>query len=545
MLRIGRLIVLLSAGLGIIGCSERQEVDLMLYGAKVYTASEPPFTKDAVLVDDGVILAMGDRDSLLKFYSPLEERDLSGKFIYPGFNDAHAHFHGYSLLQLQIDLRGTKSFDEVVQRTRLFAEATGLDFIEGRGWDQNDWQIKEFPNKRVLDSLFPETPILLKRVDGHAAIANQAALDYAGVTDTTYVLGGVFMKENGEPTGILIDNAVDEVILPKPDQDEQRKAVLWAQDSLFSYGITSVTDAGIEVEAILLFGQMMEAGELKLRINAMVADYPEEWAEYWEGGPFEQDRLNVQCFKIYLDGALGSRGALLLEPYSDDPGNYGLMLKDTAYFRQAAEKLRDKGWQLAVHAIGDSANRYALDLFADVLGDSSEYFRWRIEHAQIVNQADQPRFGEAGVIASVQPTHATSDMYWAGERIGQERLSDAYAFRNILKKSGMLVFGTDFPVEHISPFETFRAAVFRQDTAGFPPGGFQPDQRLDPLLVLKAMTAWPAYASFEEDLKGKLEPGMYADFVVMDEDLMNLTNEDFNRLKVFQTWINGEMVYQR
>lgn len=526
-------------------CKERLPADTIIYNATIYTASQPPVIKGAIALKDGKILQVASGDSILDLYEGAEMIDLDGKFIYPGFNDGHAHFHGYSLLQLQVDLRGSSSYKDVLKRTMLFSEVSQLEFIEGRGWDQNDWVQKEFPTKDALDSLFPVTPVLLKRVDGHAAIANQAALDYAGVTPETTVLGGILLKRGGELTGLLIDNAVDLVILPKPELDEQREAVLWAQDSLLKYGITSVTDAGIEKFAIDMFADLQEEGALKIRINAMVADYPDQWVHYLEEGPILGDRLQVICFKIYMDGALGSRGALLLEPYTDDPENYGLLLHDTAHFADAARKLKEYGWQMAVHAIGDSANHYALNLYEKILGPSVVDHRWRIEHAQIVTEQDKPRFGQLGVLASVQPTHATSDMYWAKERLGKDRMATTYAYADLLDGAQMLVFGTDFPVEHISPFNTFRAAVYRQDTAGYPPGGFMPSQSIDPFTTLKAMTLWPAYASFEEKVKGSLEPGKFADLVVLEQDLMKADAESIKSIEVFQTWINGEKVFQR
>ncbi len=529
----------------IAACQPKLEVDTILYGAGIYTAVHPERIADAVVIDDGRIVAIGHSDSLFRKYQAIDKINLKGKFIYPGFNDGHAHFHGYSLLQLQVDLRGTASFQDVLSRTILFAEVSGLEFIEGRGWDQNDWSNKEFPTKEAIDSLFLNTPVLLKRVDGHAAIANQAALDYAGVTPETTVQGGVLHKEKGELTGLLIDNAVDLVVLPKPAIAEQQKAVLWAQDSLLKYGITSVTDAGIKHTAIEMFRQLQEDSLLKIRINAMVADYPEQWEHYLKDGPIKGERLQVICFKVYMDGALGSRGALLLEPYSDDTANNGLLLHDPDHFFNAAKKLKEHNWQLAIHAIGDSANRYALDLFEQIQGREGGDHRWRIEHAQIVAEEDKSRFIELGVLPSVQPTHATSDMYWAEERLGAGRMHETYAFKDLMGAEEKIVFGTDFPVEHISPFKTFRAAVFRQDTAGYPPGGFLPSQKLGRYTSLRAMTYWPAYASFEEQQKGSLEPGKYADLVILDHDLMSVPRDSIDKIRVYQTWINGEKLYQR
>ena len=293
-------------------CTEKLEVDTILNGAMVYSNAKANFTQYSIAISNGKIAAVGPEDSINKHFSAAQQQELEGKFIYPGFNDAHAHFHGYSLLQLQVDLRGTASYEDVLERTSFFAEVSGLEYIEGRGWDQNDWEVKEFPSKAELDRIFPDKPVLLKRVDGHAAIANQAALDYAGITTETIVVGGLILQEEGALTGLLIDNAVDLVILPKPDKSELRKAVLWAQDSMFRYGITSVTDAGIKSEDIDLFQEMESSGDLKLRINAMIADYPEEWDRFLEEGPFKGDRLQAICFKIYMDGAMGSQGSPLI-----------------------------------------------------------------------------------------------------------------------------------------------------------------------------------------------------------------------------------------
>ncbi|MDZ7847790.1 MAG: amidohydrolase [Owenweeksia sp.] len=471
----------------------------------IYTLDSSFSQVEAMAVKDGKVVAIGSSEALRHSYRAPQELNLKGQVVYPGFNDAHAHFYGYAQSLIQVNLVGTRSYQEVLNRTQAFAKEHQPKFISGRGSDQTDWGTVQFPHRKALDSLFPKTPVLLKRIDGHAALANQAALDFAGIKADTSVPGGVLMKQNGRLTGVLIDRAVDLVQFPETPTTKKSQAIRWAQDSLLKYGLTSVTDAGLNLEQIQLIEKLQEAGQLRLRINAMVSDTPELLEHFLERGMIKNDRLKVQCFKFYLDGALGSRGALMLRPYADDSLNYGLSLTGEAHFKEALASLKTARWQAAVHAIGDSANRQVLNLYKEILGDATKMdHRWRVEHAQVVHEDDVARFGEIGAIPSVQPTHATSDMYWAEQRLGAAGMEEAYPYKDLLAAAGVLPLGTDFPVEDIDPRKTFRAAVFRQDSASFPVGGFRPEQRLTREQTIRGMTIWGAYASFEEEQKGSL-----------------------------------------
>lgn len=526
-------------------CQQRSPADLLVYNGKIYTMDTAFSTVEAMAITGGKVVASGPSEYILKNFEAADSLDLEGKFVYPGFNDAHTHFYWYAIGLDELDLVGTRSYDEVLQKLQEYAKSRNPDFINGRGWDQNDWGQTDFPTNEQLNKLFPETPVMLRRVDGHAALVNEAAMRYAGISPDTSLNGGKLLKREGKFTGILIDNAVDLIEAPAPSKEQGRKALLRGQDSLFKYGITSVTDAGLTRREIDLFEEMYDSGELKLRTNILVSDKPELLDYYLDRGMITGDFLTVRGFKFYLDGALGSRGALLLKPYSDDTANNGLMLSSRGHFVKAAKRLKEAGWQMAVHAIGDSANRLVLGVYGEVLGDTLRGHRWRVEHAQIVDPTDITSYGELSVIPSVQPTHATSDMYWAEERLGKERMKGAYAYRSLLQQNDLILLGTDFPVEDIDPRTTFVAAVFRQDSAGNPSGGFLPDEKLSREQALRGMTQWPAYGSFQEDFKGKLLPGMAADFVIVDTDLINASLQDALSAKVLKTFLNGQGVYSR
>ncbi|MBU2045509.1 MAG: amidohydrolase, partial [Bacteroidetes bacterium] len=472
--------------------------------------------------------------------------DAQGKAVYPGFIDAHAHFLRYGQGLQNVNLVGTKSWKEILEKVKAFADKNPEGWIIGRGWDQNDWSIKEFPDKVLLDSLFKNRPVMLSRVDGHAVIVNQVALDSAGVVEGQKLVGGEIEVKNGKLTGILIDNAVDLVSakIPAFTRSQTEKGLIAAANNCFAVGLTTIDDCGIDFEDAMLIDSLQKKGDLKMRLYVMLSDAEKNYKFLFEKGKIKTDFLNIRAFKVYGDGALGSRGACLLQPYADMPGHTGFLLSDPQHFKDVAQKIHDHGFQMCTHAIGDSANRTILKIYASVLKGKNDE-RWRIEHAQIINPNDIKLFGENNIIPSVQPTHATSDMYWAGDRLGKERLKSAYAYLELLKQNNWLPLGTDFPVEDINPMYTFSSAVTRQDLNHFPKNGFQKENALSREQALRGMTIWAAKSNFEENEKGSLEVGKFADFVILEEDLMTAPNESLGKIKVSQTYIAGKNVYKK
>lgn len=526
-------------------CQTSQKADLILHNAVIYTVDKDFSIEEAVAIKDGKILATGMSDEILQGYNSEKIIDAGGKTVYPGFIDGHCHYYGYGLGLIQhADLTGTASFDEIIQILQNFHEKHPYIWIVGRGWDQNDWEIKEFPDNELLDKLFPENPVMLTRVDGHAVLANSEALRRAGITAETKIPGGDVVVKNGKMTGILIDNAIDtlKAVIPDPKNEQITDALLDAQEECFAVGLTSVVDAGLDIEVIDLIDSLQKDGKLKMRINAMVTPAKENLDIVFERGPYHTDHLRVNSLKFYADGALGSRGALLLEPYTDDPGNSGLLLAELDYFREMFSNAYKNGFQVNTHCIGDSACRIMLELYGENLKGKNDR-RWRIEHAQIVHPDDLSLFKKYSVIPSIQSTHATSDMYWADERLGEERIKTAYAFKDLLETNGWVVNGTDFPVEDIKPLYTFYASVARKDLKGWPENGFQKENALSREETLRSMTIWAAKGSFEEDIKGSLEPGKFADFVILEKDIMKIPEEQIPDVKVLATYSGGEKVY--
>ncbi len=522
---------------------KQQQADLLVYNGNVYTVDSTFSKADAFAIKDGKFLAIGTSGELQKKYVFKDKIDAKGKTVIPGLIDAHAHFYRMGLQKQTVDLMGTKSFDEVVQRIVEFQKEKQSNFITGRGWDQNDWKVKEFPNKRKLDSLFPETPIAITRVDGHALLANQAALDKAGVTVNSRAEGGAIEVENGELTGILIDNPMSFIYdaMDEPSKKEQIAALLEAQKICFSYGLTTVVDAGIDRNTIELIDSLNNSGDLKIRLYTMISNTPSNLDFYLEKEPYKTDLLNVRSVKFYGDGALGSRGAALKEPYSDKTNHYGALLSSVADFKKTAERIAASPYQMNTHAIGDSANRVVLQTYDALLKDKGDR-RWRVEHSQVIDSADFKYFSK-NIIPSVQPTHATSDMYWAEERLGPDRIEGAYAFKKLLDQAGIVALGTDFPVEDVNPFYTFYAAVARKDLQNFPESGYKMDQALSRVETLKGMTIWAAYANFEEKEKGSIEPGKFADFIILDKNIMEIEAKEIPKMKVNSTYVNGNKVY--
>lgn len=528
------------------GCKQKQKADLVIYGATVYTADSGFSVKQAMAVKEGKIIATGSNDEILNSYEAAVTENAAGKFIYPGFIDAHCHFTGYATDLWKCDVTRTTSFDEVLDKCKAYAATATTTWLYARGWDQNDWAVKEFPGKQELDSLFPARPVFLKRVDGHVALVNQRALDMAGVTASTTIEGGIVEVKNGKPTGILFDKAMDlvENKIPLIADELAQQYYMQVQDSCFQYGITGVHDCGVSEHTIELVDAAQKSGKLQMKIFALLTDSVHYFDRWIKRGIYKTPMLHVGGFKVYADGALGSRGACLLHPYADKPGWSGFMLSSKEYVQTTAKKLAATDFQMCTHAIGDSAGREMLTLYGEVLKGKNNR-RWRIEHAQVINESDFSLFEEYSIIPSVQPTHATSDMYWAAERLGQARLKYAYAYKKLLVQNGWIALGTDFPVEDINPFKTFYAAVERKDTKGYPSGGFQPENALSRREALMGMTAWAAKAAFEEKEKGSLETGKAADFFICDKDLLSIQPGEIVNTKVLSTFVNGKKVFAR
>ena len=514
----------------------------------------------AIAIKDGRIVEVGpDRAILNKYYAP-KKVDLKTSVIYPGFMDAHAHFMGYAMGLSSANLVGTVSWEDVLNRVEAHIEAQQLPpgaWVVGRGWDQNDWDTADgspadFPSRfDQLEARFGEHPVLLWRVDGHAVISTGLALEAAGFDTSTRLLGGVLLKSafksgsEDQLSGLLIDRAADSLQSCVPALDSLRRIglILEAQENILAVGLTHITDAGLHRNEIELLEALHAEGRLKLRIEAMVADTPEGLDYYLDQGVIVGDRLQVKSFKFYMDGSLGSRGAALISPYADQLGHSGYLLQSPVEFGVKLERLHAAGFQAATHCIGDSAVRTTLTLYKDVLGGVNDR-RWRIEHAQVVHPDDVSRFADATVIPSVQPTHATSDMYWAGQRLGRNRVRRAYIYKDLQSQLGILPLGTDFPVEDIAPLKTFRAATMRTDAEGNPAGGFQPENALDRRSALLGMTQWPALACFRERDLGRIASGYWADFTVLDRNLLRMPTDELASTRVLQTWIAGEQLYK-
>jgi len=536
---------ILTAGM-LYSCTIKEKADLLIYNATIYTVDSTFTTAEAMTVRDGKILATGTTADLELAFDSKEKIDAQGKFIYPGFIDAHAHFVGYGLSLENVNLVGTNSWGEVIQDLLSFAVDHPNGWLKGRGWDQNDWPSKEFPTNEKLNELFPDRPIILTRIDGHAAIANQKALELAGIHAGDTITGGTIQVIDGKLTGILVDNATRLVSskIPEADVAQIQRALLAAQKNCFAVGLTTIDDCGLDYDAVELIRNLQEEGDFKMRMYVMLSDKKEniDWLE--KNGIIKTDKLNVRSIKVYADGALGSRGACLLQPYADKPDEYGFLLSNPAHFDSVASRIHQQGWQMCTHAIGDSGNRTMLKIYAKYLQGKND-LRWRIEHAQVVEQNDFTLFRDNAIIPSVQPTHATSDMYWAADRIGNQRVKGAYAYKQLLLQNGWLPLGTDFPVEDISPFKTFYAAVVRKDAKGWPEKGYQMENALTREETLRGMTIWAAKANFEENEKGSLEKGKFADFIILDQDIMKEAPDKLLSIKVLKTFLSGEIVFQK
>jgi predicted amidohydrolase YtcJ len=539
-----RTITLFLALFSLISCDQKNKisVDTIITDATIYSVNNSFEEFSAMAIDKGKIVAIGTNGDISKQYESKNTIDGDGKFIYPGLIDAHCHFYSYGLSLQEVDLRGTKSMAEIVARLQAFQKDKNPKFIVGNGWDQNDWQVKKYPSKADLDIAFPDIPVVLNRVDGHAIIVNSKALQVAGITKNTNADGGQIEIANGEPTGILVDNPMELVfkIIPKPSRKIQIAALLDAEKVMFDYGLTTVNDAGLDPDIIHLMDSLQKAKLMKLNVYAMVTANQKNIDLYLKKGIYKTDNLNVRSFKMYGDGALGSRGACMHKPYSDKPDQYGALLASVPQLGGVARQIAASNFQLNTHAIGDSANTVILKIYSKVLAGTKDR-RWKIEHAQVLREADFDYF-KFGIIPSVQPTHATSDMYWAEDRLGKERLKNAYAYKKLLQKAGIVALGTDFPVEEVNPMLTFHAAVARKDSKEYPKGGFQMENALTRAETLRGMTIWAAFSNFEEIEKGSLEVGKWADFVMYDQDLMKVEENKIVKMKPTNTYLKGQKV---
>lgn len=528
-------------------CKQKEyNADLIVKNALVYTVDSTFSTANAFVVSSGKIVAVGNIDTLEKKYLAHEVIDAGGKAVYPGFIDAHAHFMEYGMGLQNANLVGLKSWEATLDTVKSYAAHKTEGWIVGAGWDQNTWTNKSFPNKAKLDSLFPVRPVILSRIDGHAAIVNQAALNIAGVKPGQKIIGGEVETVNGKLTGILVDNAVGIVTrkIPEPTEQMVQSGLLAAQKNCFEVGLTTVDDCGVPYQLVNVIASLQHKGDLKMRLYLMLADQQENYEYLFKRGAYKTPGLNVRSFKVYADGALGSRGACLLHPYSDQKNWSGFLLSSKAHFEEVAKMIAAKGFQMCTHAIGDSANRVMLKIYAENLKGKNDK-RWRIEHAQIIAPEDVKMFGDNNIIPSVQPTHATSDMTWAVKRLGAERLKSGYAYKNLMKQNGWIPLGTDFPVENINPMYTFYAATERKNLQGQPESGFQMNNALSRTEALRGMTIWAAKANFEEKEKGSIEVGKYADFVILDHDIMKAKGSELPNVKVLKTYINGVKVYEK
>lgn len=524
--------------------SAQKNADLIIKNAKIYTVNKNFDVAEAMAVSEGKILAVGKNAEILKKFKSKNIQNLQGKTVFPGFIDAHCHFTGYATDKWKCELWGTKSWDEVISRITEYSKNAPMEWIYGRSWDQNDWPVKEFPNKEKLDQLFPNRPVYLKRIDGHAAIANQKALDIAGIDLNTKLNGGEVEKKNGKLTGVLIDNAMllVEKHLPQISDEMAINYFGELQKECFSYGLTSLHDCGNTEHTLSLLEKAQSQNKLQMKIFALLEDNPNYYDRWVKKGRYTNKNVTVGGFKVYSDGALGSRGACLIHDYSDKKDWKGFLLSERKHFENLAKKLKNSNLQMCTHAIGDSANRTILQIYGDVLGIKNNR-RWRIEHAQIVDKNDFNLFAKYSIIPSVQPTHATSDMYWAEERLGKERLKYSYAYEDLLKQNGWLPLGTDFPVEEINPFKTFFAAVARKDSKNFPANGFQKENALTRQQTIRGMTIWAAKAAFQENELGSLEVGKSADFIILNQDLMTVPETEILNTKVLETYSNGKAVF--
>lgn len=555
MLRALSRISLLALAVGTASAQSRVvTADLILTNGRIYTVDDTRPVVEAVAVAGGKVLFAGNAAGALALKNAgTKVVDLGGRTVIPGMVDAHGHVAGLGDALHIVDLTGTSSYDEVVARVAERARKIPKgQWVLGRGWDQNDWGDTRFPTHDKMTAAVPDHPVYIVRVDGHAGLANLKALQTANVTAATQDSTGGHIERaaDGSPAGVFVDNAQGLVrrAIPRQTRDEVKTSIVDAVKEAQRWGLTGVHDAGADATDLDVYEELAKAGQLKFRLYAMISDQAATIDAWFKRGPLVggyNGSLWVRSIKLYSDGALGSRGAALLEPYSDDPRNIGLLVSAPAHIQDVSTRALRAGFQVNTHAIGDRGNRLVLDAYEAALkvAPAADH-RFRVEHAQILHYDDVPRFAALGVIPSMQASHQTSDMYWAGTRLGPVRLLGAYAWRSLLNTGVVVPNGSDFPVEQVNPLISFHSAVSRQDARDWPPDGWYPSERMTRDEALRSMTLWPAYAAFQEDVLGSLTPGKFADFVVLDQDIMRCPPELLLKTKVLSTWVGGEKVYE-
>ncbi|MFN0097529.1 MAG: amidohydrolase [Gemmatimonadaceae bacterium] len=535
--------------------AQQQPADLVVLNGRIYTSDGARPVVDAMAIRGGRVVFVGDRAGARALIgSGTQTLDLDGRTVIPGMTDAHAHVAGLGSSLRNVDLVGTTSYAQVIERVVERAKSTPKgEWIVGRGWDQNDWGDTRWPSQAELSRAVPDHPVFLERVDGHAGLVNALAFQRANVTSATKdPSGGQIIRDaQGNPDGVLVDNAqgLVERSIPGPTRAQVKENIKAAIAEMHRWGLTGVHDAGTSAQVLELYEELGRENALNIRLYAMISDHAPTIDAWLKRGPqsgLHNGMLWVRSIKLYQDGALGSRGAALLEPYSDDPKTNGLLVSAPAHIKDVATKALRAGFQVNTHAIGDRGNRLVLDSYAEVLNAKpTADHRFRVEHAQILHSDDIPRFAELGVIPSMQASHQSSDMYWAGNRLGETRLRGAYAWRSLLESGVIIPNGSDFPVEYVNPLISFKASVTRQDARNWPAGGWYPEQKMTREEGLKSMTLWPAYAAFQENELGSLAAGKRADFVVLNQDILRVPDAVLSESKVLSTWVGGVKVYER
>ena len=517
-------------------CTHKTPVDLIVHNATIYTVDDHFSKAEAFAVKDGKFVAVGDENEIMSRYAAPEVVDAQGRAVYPGFMDGHSHFTGYGEnLVRWADLKGCRSYDEVIERLKVHDSLYPAEWLLGRGWDQNLWEPAEFPDNQRLAEEFPGRNVLLTRIDGHAVVVSKEVLAAAGIDKNWHQDGGMALVKDGRCTGVLLDNTADvaKALIPPMSREQRVQALLKAQENCLNVGLTSVTDAGLDIETITLIDSLQEAGLLKIHVNAWINPDDATMDHFMTQGIIDKERLTVRSVKIYADGALGSRGAKLIEPYSDAPETSGLILESDDFYRHVCQKAYDAGYQVCCHAIGDGGVHHIIDIYSEFLKGQND-LRWRIEHSQVVAEEAFQRYKDYSIIPSIQTTHCTSDMDWADERLG-DRIKNAYAYQRLLQQNGWVINGTDFPIEDISPIYTFYAAVARKHLDGTPSEGFQMENALTREQALRSITIWVAKGCFLESRKGSIEVGKDADFVILDRDIMTIDELEIPQTKAFIT----------